>query len=97
MNCIRQARLPLSGEQRVALNTTDQVFVGVQNIALARIDTVSKGVRRVTLNLFGVRDIDRLIAALQSARATLVAESDALNKYLAEHPEAVLPAAEAIA
>jgi len=83
----RQARLPLTGEVKVR----SDVFVGVQNIALARVDIQVDQRRIAVLNLYGVRDIDAMIAALQSARATLVAEKDALEAYLKEHPEAVLP------
>jgi hypothetical protein len=91
MQPIKQARLPLSGE--VKLDGLYTYFVGVQNIALARIDVESPtGERRVAVNLYGLRDIDRLIDALQTARATMVTESDALHAYLAAHPEAVLPA-----
>jgi hypothetical protein len=92
MQPIRQARLPLAGE--TTLPGLYTYYVGVQNLALARIDVESStGERRVAMNLYGLRDIDRLIAALQTARAEMVAESDALHAYLKEHPEAVLPAA----
>lgn len=96
MSTVSQARKPLTGEQRVRLNGYAATYVGVQNIALARIDTVkygSDGTRRVALNLYGLPDIDRLIEALQVARARLVAEGAALDAYLAAHPEAILPPA----
>lgn len=93
MTASKQARLPLSAEVQPKLNSTDTYFVGVQNIALARIDVQAPGgPRRVLLNLFGTRDIDRLIEALQTARAALVAQQEELHQYLAEHPESVLPA-----
>jgi hypothetical protein len=79
MQPIKQARLPLSGE--VKLDGLYTYFVESPT-----------GERRVAVNLYGLRDIDRLIDALQTARATMVTESDALHAYLAAHPEAVLPA-----
>ncbi len=95
MQPIRQARLPLSGEV-IAIDHVDTRFaVGVQNIALARIDVLPiVGDRRVILNLYGTREIDALIAALQSARTTMVGEEAALTSYLAEHPEAIIPSTE---
>jgi hypothetical protein len=92
MQPVRQARLPLEGEVQVELNSNDAFYVGVQNIALARVDVQPRdGTRRVLLNLFGTRDIDRLIEALEAARAHMVTQQQELNEYFRTHPDAVLP------
>lgn len=90
-----QARLPMTDELPLRLNGYDHAWIGVQNIALARIDVqdASDKPRRLALNLY-VADIDRLIDALQQTKAALQERSDYLMAYLAEHPEAILPQAE---
>jgi hypothetical protein len=90
MRATRQAEYPLRAETRVRINgQAGDVYVGVQNIILTRIDVDPvDGLRRVVLNLVGTEDIDRLVAALQVAREQLVKEHNYLEEFRAAHPEA---------
>lgn len=83
-----QARLPLYGEQQPLRLSAERVYVGVQNLALARIDVQPEGkVRRTVVNLYGMHEVERLIVALQAAKARMQRDHDALDEWAAKHPE----------
>jgi hypothetical protein len=87
---IRQAAIRGLSQHPVQLLAGGTTTVVAQHIALVRIDVQPAGkARKAVLNLYGPKDVDRLIEALQAAKARLVQEQEALRQYWHDHPEAV--------
>ena len=96
MNSVKQAQIKGFSDGRFPVKNIghDKVTVVAQHIALVRID-VQDGNRpeRTVVNLFGTNDVDRLIAALQDAKARLVREQELLNQVLGRKCESAAASA----